>query len=226
MLGFRKRNSYKKNSYSQCGEDLIINHIFTARGITKPSYIDIGAYHPWHLSNTAFFYLKGSKGINIEPNPDQFNLFLKDRKRDINLNVGIGKKRQKLTYYLLSEPTLNTFSYSDAQQNTANNLYHILSTTSLPVVTINDVLEKYNNGINPDFFSIDTEGLDFEIIQSINFDENPPKVLCVETLSFSTNGNGVINEKLITYIKNKGYYAYANTNINTIFVLANFWKKV
>ncbi|MDB5014019.1 MAG: Methyltransferase, FkbM family, partial [Daejeonella sp.] len=36
-------NHYSKNSYSQCGEDLIIQYIFNLRGISQPSYVDIGA---------------------------------------------------------------------------------------------------------------------------------------------------------------------------------------
>ncbi|MFM7886227.1 MAG: glycosyltransferase family 2 protein, partial [Pseudanabaena sp.] len=56
-----------KMSYSQCGEDLIIQFIFSSLGISKPSYIDIGAYDAHKLSNTAVFYEQGSRGINIEP---------------------------------------------------------------------------------------------------------------------------------------------------------------
>ena len=63
-----KRKNYKQISYSQCGEDLIMNFIFNNLRIEKPSYIDIGAHHPFWLSNTFFFYKKGSKGINIEAN--------------------------------------------------------------------------------------------------------------------------------------------------------------
>ena len=45
----KKSDSYKK-SYSQSGEDLVINFIFNAIGITHPSYLDIGAYDPYYKS--------------------------------------------------------------------------------------------------------------------------------------------------------------------------------
>ena len=62
MLFFKK---YKPQiSYSQSGEDLIVKHIFENLGVKKPSYLDIGAYHPFHLNNTVIFYLSGSHGIN------------------------------------------------------------------------------------------------------------------------------------------------------------------
>ncbi len=86
---FRK---FKKISFSQCGEDLIVQNIFNCLGIEKPSYIDVGAYDPFIFSNTALFYSKGSRGINIEPDPHLYKTFPKHRKEDINLNVGIGEK--------------------------------------------------------------------------------------------------------------------------------------
>ena len=43
------------NSYSQCGEDLLVDYIFKLRGIERPSYLDIGAHDPYYLSNTALF---------------------------------------------------------------------------------------------------------------------------------------------------------------------------
>src|SRR5687767_12978486 len=103
---------YKK-SYSQSGEDMIVNFIFEQLGINLPTYLDIGAFHPYIISNTAFFYDKGCTGINIEPSPVNFKLFTKARKRDINLNIGISEKEQTIKYYNFEEPALNTFSETE-----------------------------------------------------------------------------------------------------------------
>jgi hypothetical protein len=53
MFGFKRKYGVKdhKISYSQCGEDILINYIFSLRGIVKPSYIDIGANHPFFINN-------------------------------------------------------------------------------------------------------------------------------------------------------------------------------
>ena len=37
-------------SYSQCSEDLIVRYIFNLRGISKPTYLDIGANDPFYIS--------------------------------------------------------------------------------------------------------------------------------------------------------------------------------
>ena len=73
--------------------------------------------------------------------------------------------------------------------------------------------------------SVDAEGVDEIIIKSIDFDRNFPIVICIETISFSTSGNGIKNMDLINYIVNNGYLHYADTNINSIFVRESFWRK-
>ena len=98
FLGLKKSH-LAYTTYSQTGEDIIINFIFNARGISYPSYLDIGAFHPYELSNTYFFYKKGSKGINIEPNPNSIQLFEELRPFDINLNIGIGASNSVLKFY-------------------------------------------------------------------------------------------------------------------------------
>ena len=101
---------YKKTSFSQCGEDLIIKFIFDNIGIHEPSYIDIGAHHPYFISNTALFYKNGCRGINIEPDPILFKGFLKYRNEDKNLNIGVSSTNNEMDFYIISTPTLNTFS--------------------------------------------------------------------------------------------------------------------
>ena len=73
--------------------------------------------------------------------------------------------------------------------------------------------------------SLDVEGLDEQILKSINYKNYSPKVICVETISFSTKGRGVKNDGMIQFLKENGYMVYADTNINTLFVLENLWQK-
>lgn len=215
-------NKYYQKSYSQCGEDLIIKHIFDRLKIIRPSFLDIGAYHPFSINNTALFYLNGSKGINIEPNTDYFKLFLNDRKRDVNLNVGIAGKPGFLNYYGMNVPALNTFSKKEAD-NYVREGYKIQKISRIKTETIENILRKYWNGKFPDFLSIDAEGLELKILKSVNLKMNYPKVICVETLSFSTSGKGKTDSNLIRYLEHQGFMKYADTNINTIFVKKDLW---
>lgn len=218
-------SEFQKISYSQSGEDLIVKYIFENLNITNPTYIDIGAHHPYYISNTALFYQNGSIGINIEPDPTLFKAFIKERKKDVNVNIGIGNKNEELDFYIISSTTLNTFSKEEAYNYQKEGNYTIKSIEKIKVRTLSNVINEFSNGIFPQFLSIDAEGIDELIIKSIDFDKNFPIVICIETISFSNSGNGLKNKELIKYIEQKGYLLYADTNINSIFVRESLWRR-
>ena len=60
-LGSKYKYFTKKNSYSQFGEDLIINNFF---GNFVGTYVDIGCYHPIKYSNTALLHKKAMSTID------------------------------------------------------------------------------------------------------------------------------------------------------------------
>jgi FkbM family methyltransferase len=218
-------NSFRTESFSQCGEDCIIDFLFNARNIGKPSYLDIGAFHPFELSNTAKFYRKGSRGINIEPNPEQFHYFTRYRKNDQNLNIGIGKKNDRLVYYKMNASTLNTFDQKTAEELVEQHGFQITGKVELPVTDLNHVITVYAGNRFPDFLSLDTEGLDIAILEQIDFVNNYPKVICVETLEYSPNLAGPKKQRLIDFLLGKDYMLYADTYINSIFVNRKFWNR-
>jgi FkbM family methyltransferase len=211
-----------KISYSQCGEDLIIDYVFKIRKIHNPSYLDIGANHPFHLSNTALFYNRGNIGVNIEANPSLIADFFQNRPNDINLNIGIGLLDEQLDFYVMEDHTLSTFSKNEMESMVKfdKNLKEI---TPIKVVTIKTILEAHFSNSPPDLLSIDVEGLDFQILASIDYNRYAPKIICVEAAEYSPIGSGVRRNELIDFLKEQGYYEYANTNLNAIMVLKHFW---
>ena len=224
IADIRQKKKFKKISYSQCGEDLLIQFIFDQLKIKNPSYLDIGAHHPFYLSNTALMYENGSTGVNIEPDPDLFKNFLKHRRKDKNLNIGIGESEGFANFYHISTPTLNTFSKHEAENYINEGDYRITRLSNIEVNTLKKVIQHYCANKFADFLNIDAEGIDELIIKSIDFSDNYPIVICIETISFSTSGRGVKNAELIKRICNEGYILYADTYINSIFVRDNVWK--
>lgn len=219
-----RKNPAEKSSFSQSGEDLIVQFIFEAKGIQKPSYLDIGANHPFNLNNTAIFYQKGARGVNVEPAKKEFQMFEQHRTEDTNLNVGIGPEEGFLEYFEMKNSRLNTFSAEEVKTYVEKEGLTVLSQSEVEVLTIQQVLEQYCNGVFPDFMSVDTEGLDFEIVKSIDFESNYPKVVCLETLAFSASGKGEKRYNLIEYMKSQGYWLYGDTYINSIFVKNEFYE--
>src|SRR3954464_9023248 len=98
------RIRYMVPAYSSEGEDLILKRIFDRK--TNGVYIDVGAHHPFRVSNTYLFYKRNWTGINIDPMPGSQAIFNRYRPQDINLEMGVSATRQYLTYYIFNEPAL------------------------------------------------------------------------------------------------------------------------
>jgi FkbM family methyltransferase len=205
-----------KVSFSQNGEDLIAWRALNDMGIHRPSYMDIGAHHPFYLSNTALFNQLGMRGVNIEPDPELFIHFPQSRPNDINLNIGLAEKSGILTYYQMSDASLNTFCLQEAERMESQEGITIISRLQIPVENPASVLS--NHHFSPDFISMDTEGHDLLILQNWDFEKHRPAVLCVETLSFSTTGEGEKNREISDFLVTQGYKVYADTYINTLYV--------
>jgi FkbM family methyltransferase len=218
----RFASKFMKTSFAQCGEDIIVNYIFSLRGLLSPTYIDIGANHPFFINNTAIFYEKGCRGINIEANPMLIGEFNKYRPNDINLNVGISIEEGESDFFIFEDNTLSTFSKSECD-NLQLNGKKLLSIEKVKLTPIENILKKYFNDQFPDFLSIDVEGLDFTILQSIDFKRHFPKVICVEVAEYSAIGTGAKKTDLVDFLISKGYSEYATTNLNAIMVKNEFW---
>ena len=195
------------NSYSQWGEDIVIDKLLGKK--RKGFYVDIGAYDPIRFSNTQRFYNKGWKGINIEPDPIRINKFYKLRPRDINLNVGVANKNGLLDFFKFSPQTLSTFS-KDSVKNYQKQGYKLNEVIKVKVLKLSRILEKNVKRKEIDFFSIDTEGLDLEVLRSNNWKKFRPKVICIE-------GQGSSPKK---FLEKLGYKKVYTNQTNSIFLLS------
>lgn len=221
-----QRNSLdnSKVSYSQCGEDLILQHLLMVDlNIRQVSYLDIGAHHPTYLSNTYLFYRRGGSGVCVEPDPDLFSEFPKKRPRDRHLNCGVGTQSGEADFFVMSTSTLNTFSRAEAERYQASGQQRIKKTIRIALETVNDIIRK-NFDTTPNLVSLDVEGFDYAILQSFDFKACRPAVFCLETLSFTDDKSERKLTEIIELMHANGYMTYADTYINTIFVDAAAWN--
>ena len=207
-----------KVSYAQSGEDIIADYFFQNIGIRKPSYIDIGANHPFKGSNTYLFYLRGGKGICVEPDISLIETFKKKRPNDLILNMGVSvEKASEADFYHFDGHyrAWNTFSLADAE-NKQKESGIPFSVCAVRLETVNDIIKLYQPG-HINFLSIDVEGWDLQILKSIDFSILKPELICVESINFSLNNILGKNSEMISYMQTKGYTVYADTNLNTLF---------
>jgi FkbM family methyltransferase len=173
---------FSTRSFAQDGEDVLLYAFFKykKRG-HKGFYVDIGAHHPFRFSNTALFYRKGWRGINIEPTPHLINLFYRHRKRDINLQAAVSDHSGSLTFFEFNEPALNGFDEKLSLERAAMPQYQLLSKREVPVFTLKEILDKHMpEKQSIDFFTIDVEGHDLNILKSNDWDKYKPSFILIE----------------------------------------------
>ena len=205
-------DGFSLKSYSQEGEDMILRRFFEKQ--KTGFYVDVGAHHPKRFSNTFFFYKKGWSGINIDAMPNSMRSFDKIRPRDINLEVPISDKKQKLRYYMFNEPALNGFSKELAEKRDGKNHYKIISEKEIQTSTLEEIFKKHlPYGQEIDFMSIDVEGLDLQVLKSNNWKRFRPKFVLMEILGCSIKE--IADSKEYKYLAEFGYETFAKT-VNTV----------
>jgi FkbM family methyltransferase len=200
--------------FSQEGEDAVLERVFP--GVLNGFYVDIGAHHPQRFSNTYVFYLKGWRGINVDPLPGSKQRFDILRKRDINLEVGVSDVHQELVYYSFKEPALNTFDPGVAEGLSSL----LISETRIQMYTLCELLDQYlPAGQVIDFLSIDVEGLDLQVLRSNDWSRYRPTYVLAESLGMR-DVSSVLQSPLNAYMVSQGYSLFAKC-VNTLFFQDN-----
>jgi FkbM family methyltransferase len=160
---------------------LILSHLNPqSRGF----YVDIGAYQPRSKSNTYKLYLSGWSGITIEPNPDVAPSFKKVRPRDMHLNIGVSNSASELTYYKFAEANTNSFDPRWEQRTGSD----VIERQLIKCVTLTDVLDQHCRNRQIDLLSVDCEGYDMQVLESLDWGRYRPTVVIVEDFAQFRNG--------------------------------------
>lgn len=212
FVKFEVFDGYATKSYSQEGEDLMLMKFFG--GKPRGFYVDVGAHHPKRFSNTYLFYKRGWSGINIDAKPGSMKAFRKKRPRDVNVEKPISENPGVLHYYMFNEPALNGFSKDLSEQRDGLKNYRIESVVELETVRLDKILDEHLPPGKPiDFLSIDVEGLDFEVVKSLNLKKYSPSLILIEVIGSSLSD--LIESDISRYLQGYGYSIYAKA-INTV----------
>ena len=202
---------FPRVSYSRSGEDLIIEEFF--RNKMSGFYVDIGAYHPIDHSNSYKYYLKGWRGINIDPSIETIDSFNKVRPEDVNLNIAIGEARGSGSYFIFkNDASMNTISENFYKESEVKHSLLLQEKREVKIDRLENVLKEYKPPTSKiDFLSVDVEGSDLQVLQSNNWDIYRPQVLCVEV---DADIFRISENDICTYLASKSYSPVAYTFIN------------
>jgi len=174
----------KQNYFSQLKQDRFMNEVIFNHQ-KNGFFIDIGAHDGVTISNTLYFENKGWNGICIEPNPNVF-VKLQANRKSKNLNVCIGNANRTVKFTKID-------GYSEMLSGISENYdpRHLeridreiaakggeKTEIDVAMITLDSIEGIKDKQI--DFISIDTEGNEFDIVKSINFDVLRIKALVIE----------------------------------------------
>jgi FkbM family methyltransferase len=193
------------------------NHILFLKNYFKNKinglYIDVGCYHPIRLSNTKFLYDKGWSGINIDISEKSIDLFNIARKKDINLNIGIGEKNQLSEAYFKKD----LFHANTLVSEHAEKFLDFTTKKKVVVQTLNTVIDKYAKNKKIDFLDIDCEGKDLDVLRGLELDRHEIDLISIEMNAYDTNTKNKAELIFDIMKKNKFLKLYGNYPDTLIF---------
>ena len=163
----------------------------------------------------SFVVRRKSKGIVIEPVLDYFNE-LKDNYKDfpeiIKINKAVHPYEKKVIINKISPNAIT--KYPDWVKGIASlNSKHYLKTgiDSKDIIqeivnasTLMDIITTNIDMTQLDYFQVDTEGFDYEVIKMIDFNVVKPRIIKYE----SVNLNRDDQKNIMIFLKENGYYLF------------------
>ena len=213
---------WNKVSVAQSGEDTIVEYVLMVLGIklSDEYYLDLGANHAKQLSNTYMLYKKGMRGVLVEANPQLIGELKFYRSEDVILNKCISNHSdESLQFYIMSGDGLSCTSMDAVNEMIEKNpQLYIKDTITVDTITVNQILQKYFSKA-PILLSIDIEGQEESILQTLDCDKYAPLIVIVERIDYGTTIATKKRKDLIADIMSQnGYFEYAFTGINSIFI--------
>ncbi len=190
----------KKKSYSQYGEDLIIDSFFQNHvNLIKGNYLDIGCYHPVGISNTYLLHKKGWHGVVVDIDDYKLNLFKKRRGSSVEVLKGAISSQDsesRVPIYKFNQPFSPYDTLSEEIAKMRSKAINIEYTTEMVnQISINSLLNKQHF----DLINIDVEGLDELIVNSIDFKKFQPTMIVYESF------DPFLNSKTKELLNENGY---------------------
>ena len=154
LIGKRKKSDIRKISYSQSGEDLIVEFLFSWLGIERFSYLDLGTNDPQKLNNTYLFYTKGHSGLLVEADSTLGNFIRKIRPKDELIISAVSDIHDaEITFYKMNSDTLSSVSQETVNSYEKNSNHKIDLAFKVSNIHINELLKKYFSNNTPEFIS-------------------------------------------------------------------------
>ncbi|MFA6341138.1 MAG: FkbM family methyltransferase [Candidatus Paceibacterota bacterium] len=215
-------NDLSKNTlgkaYSQFGQDtFVLKNVFN--GMKNGVFVDVGANHPTHGSNTYLLEENGWTGLAIEPQEKLRSLWPSVRKTRC-LKYVVGSENKKVVFV---EGTDDEHGLSGVEG--FNKCKEGCKKVTLEQKRLDDILTE-NNIRHVDYLSIDVEGYEMSVLESIDLSKSDIKLIGLENDQGFENipfvgkklGSELGNNKIREYLEDRGYRYIARIFCDDFFI--------
>lgn len=204
-------HGFRRTTYGQWAEDLLIGGFMSKeRGV----YVDVGAFHPMHYSNTYLLYKRGWHGIAIDPNASAATLFKLHRPRDTFVHAGVGATRETKPYYVFNHQSCNTFSPEHRDRMLARPFIHLIRTDEVALEPLSDIMTRVAPGTQVDVLNIDVEGMNLEVLRTLG--AHTPKLICIEDDDLVVRAD-TVESPIHAFLSERGYTLRARAGQSSIY---------
>jgi FkbM family methyltransferase len=187
-------------NFSQLGQDYWV--LSKTNNKNKGYFVEFGASDGVKLSNTYVLekYFDWD-GILCEPNPTHYESLLKNRNCTVSAKCVYHESEKFLPFLCVNGPltnllsSLKQYSNGDHHAEARKDCNEILVET----ITLNELLENNNAPSKIDYLSVDTEGGEYEILNSLNWEKYEISLITVEH-NFTSQ-----REKIYNLLTSMGY---------------------
>ena len=200
-----EKNIFDKNSLLE-----VFFRNIEGMGFTPKHIIDIGANHGTWTRETLKYFPHANYTL-VEPQawlkPSLQDLL--DSNSKITFNpFGAGAKSGSFMFTIVDRDDSCSFRYTEEEAKAGG-----FKQVEIPIVTLNEIQQKYNSLPFPDMVKIDAEGLDIEVLDGASHLLGKTEVFLMEASVFCKEFDNTVL-KMVKYMDDKGYNLFEITDLN------------
>jgi FkbM family methyltransferase len=160
---------------------VVATRYFEFHGPRKGVYVDVGCFHPKHGSNTYALSRAGWTGINVDADGYKIRVFDWFRPGDRNVCAAVSDSEGPARFYGHAGDTFGSMAGLDLSgvQATAEIVRRGVTSREVRTRTLGSILEE--SGVRAiDFLSIDVEGHEGAILQTVDLERYGVALVAVE----------------------------------------------
>lgn len=214
---FCDRGNLKQDLFkSQDREDKKLLEEWKFRHLCEGRYLEMGGFDGISYSNSyAFHHGLDWKGILVEANPKNFARLETNRPNEIaTVHAAVCSERQQVHFVMVNRGyATGIWEFADEE---FRKLWwrpeRVKSNETIDCVPLIDILHEHEDPQDPtathryfDFFSLDIEGGEYEVLKTLDFDSVSFGVVFIEQSIVEER-----NQRMIEFLTSKGYnYKFA-----------------